>query len=155
MSGTELPALILAGCVLALSGLHARSAQAPAHLPQLDQLASSKSVFLDDPKFGKDPFFPISQRRKPAIVIAVNSGTPDPTLYAQLLGGISLRGISGRPGKKLAMLNNRTVGVGELTEVKFNNQPVRVRCLEIREKSVLLGVEGTTETKEVFLRLGM
>ena len=37
----------------------------------------------------------------------------------------------------------------------INNQQIKVRCVEIRDQSVLIGVEGTTETKEIRLRPGL
>lgn len=129
-----------------------RAAQA-AVLPHLDDVVSTQSVFLDEPNFGKDPFFPKSDRRKPVIVTPVNAA-PDASFYAQAFNSIVLRGISGLPGHRLALLNNRTVGVGEDTDVRFNNQILHVRCLEIRDKTVLLGIEGTKETKEIHLRAG-
>src|SRR5712692_6582876 len=40
-----------------------------AAMPHLDELVSTKSAFTDDPKFGKDPFFPKSKRRVPVEVV--------------------------------------------------------------------------------------
>lgn len=120
-------------------------------MARLDDVASNQSTFTDDAKFGKDPFFPKSIRRVPKVI------TPEPKSMAipDILNAIRLTGISGGRNKRLAMLNNRTVGVGEVTDFRFNNQTFKVRCLEIRERSVLLGVEGSPETKEVHLRSGM
>jgi hypothetical protein len=139
--------------VLIASLLCARAAQ-PAAMPHLDEVASVKSVFVDDPKFGKDPFFPKSDRRKPQVIVPVATG-PDTSALAQLLNNIVLKGISGVPGKRLAMLNNRTLEAGEQFDFKLNGQAVRVRCVEIREKSVIIGIDGTPETKEIHLRAGM
>jgi hypothetical protein len=142
--------VLLPALLLALAALEGHSAQ-PSAMPHVDEIPSSQSIFIDDPKFARDPFFPKSQRWKPKIVVAVNN-TPD--TGTQILNSFVLKGISGRPGKRLALLNNRTVGVGEISEFRSNNQIFKVRCVEIREKSVLLGVEGTSETKEIFLRSG-
>lgn len=145
-------ALGLSASCLLLSGLSAGGAQ-PAALPHVDQVASSQSMFIDDPNFGKDPFFPKSDRRKPQTPVQpLPNQAPD---NLGTLNGVVLKGISGLPGKRLALLNNRTVEAGEVTEFRHNNQTVRVRCVEIREKSVILGVEGSTETKEIHLRTGM
>ena len=54
--------------------------------------------------------------------------------------------------KKLAQINNRSFEQGEQAEVLAGGQKVKLRCLEIREKSVLVKVEGATEPKELFLR---
>jgi hypothetical protein len=135
---------------LAASTLCGRAAQASA-LPQLDEVAATNSVFIDDGKFGKDPFFPASTRRAPKVITPVNP-TSD---FSQILNNVSLKGISGRPGKRLALLGNRTVGTGEEIEVKVGNQIMRVICLEIREKSVVLALPGGTEKKEIHFRSGM
>jgi len=113
-----------------------------------------KSVFIDDPRTTRDPFFPRSTRRQPI--------TPDPTPI-QEPGGISrppppppvqltLRAILLGQDKKLAQINNRNFAVGEEAEVVAGNQKVKVRCLEIGESSVRVSVEGVTEPRELFLR---
>jgi len=134
-----------------MSPFLARAGQA---LPHVDEIASNTSVFVDDPKFGKDPFFPKSRRRVPEVVTPVGAA-PDRSALDQVLNSIVLKGVSGVPGKRLAMLNNRTVEAGEETEVKINNQTIRVRCVEVRDKSVVIGIEGTAETREIHLRQGI
>jgi len=144
---------MVAALGLILLPLAGRAAQAA--LPQVDQISSVQSTFVDDPQFGKDPFFPKSTRHLPKIVVPTVNAAPDTSAFAQLLNSVSLKGISGLPGKRLAMLNNRTLENGEYIELKLNSQPIKVRCLEIREKSVLIGIEGTAETKEIHLRQGI
>ena len=133
--------------------LPARSAAPPAVLPHVDDVNSGKSLFVDDAKFGKDPFFPKSSRRVPQIVTPVNV-TPDTGVFNQVLSTVALKGISGLPGKRLALLGNRTLEAGEEFETKFNNQIFKVHCVEVREKSVVISVEGSPETKEIHLRPG-
>jgi len=103
-----------------------------------------KSVFTDDPSFGKDPFFPKSARRK--FVPKAPDERPDPTVP----GFITLRGISSVQGRKLAIINNYTVGEGEEFLLKHNGQPLKIQCVEIKEKSVIINSGGAT--KEIFLR---
>jgi hypothetical protein len=114
----------------------------PASMPQVDVVQPSQSVFVDDPKFGKDPFYPRSKRRGIELVaISTPIGTmPD----------LVLKGISGSKDRRLALINNRTLEKGEETEIKFNNQSVKVRLVDIREKSVVVSVDG--QSKEIFLR---
>src|SRR6266436_3798483 len=51
---------------------------------------------------------------QPAIVTpAVTNVVTDAGFYSQVLGSVVLKGISGLPSKRLALLNNRTVGTGE------------------------------------------
>ena len=124
-------------------------------MPHVDEISSAVSVFVDDPRFGKDPFFPNSRRRKPQVVVAPVGAAPDRSAFMQILDSIVLKGVAGLPGRRLALLNNRTVEAGEITEFRINNQVVKVRCVEVREKSVVVAIEGTAETKEIRLRAGM
>ena len=123
-------------------------------MPQLDEVPTTNSVFIDDAKFGRDPFFPKSQRRKPQIVQVVGPQT-DTSILSQILSNISLKGISGLPSKRLAMVNNRTMAAGEQVEFKINGAVYKLRCVEVKEKSVVIGVDGSDETKEIHLRSGM
>src|SRR2546426_1046398 len=56
-------------------------------LPHLDQVVSVKSNFIDDPKFGKDPFFPKSSRRVVQVTLPVGP-TPDVPVSVQNLAGL-------------------------------------------------------------------
>lgn len=62
---------------------------------------------------------------------------------------IKLKGIIGEGAKKMALINSQTFSVGEVTTVKLGGRPVEMRCLEIRDKSVVLQVPGRTEPLEV------
>ena len=67
------------------------------------------------------------------------------------LGQLTLKGIMGPPGKRLAIITNRTFAAGEEAEIKVGGQSVRVRCLEIKEASVVVGVSGYSGSREIFL----
>src|SRR5262245_57707876 len=99
-----------------------------------------KSEFVDDPGNGKDPFFPKSTRRK-VVVRTVDAAPPDPTVPSF----ITLKGISVALGRKLAIINNYTVGEGEEFSLKLNGQVLKVRCVEIKEKSVIIETGGATK----------
>jgi hypothetical protein len=62
-----------------------------------------------------------------------------------------LRSLSGATNRRLALVNNQTLAKGEETRVRVGVTNVRVRCLEIRERSVVLRVSGQTEPMELFL----
>jgi hypothetical protein len=125
-------------------------------LPPAD-IVIPKSVFVDDVNHGKDPFFPNSTRRfdqmpRPAVtnlVAPVN----------QLLEQVVLKGISGTKEQRLALissvLNSATVAVGELAELKVGQQTLKLRCLEIRERSVVVEIDGGSQIKEIKLREGV
>ena len=135
--------LFLGATLVWLRMLPPLGAAQPAALPQVDVAISTKSIFTDDPKFGKDPFFPHSIRRgigEPVSPIASLTDVRD----------LVLKGVSGGKDRRLALINNRTVENGEEVEFKFGNRTLKVHCVEIREKSVVIRVDG--QSKEIFLR---
>jgi len=134
--------LVCACAVLLLAGPGARGAQTPqkpiaAETPNYEQ-HFVKSVFVNNAGFGKDPFFPTSTRRG-----AVKGPVTQPDLPVVPL--LSLKGISGQKGHRLAIINNRTFEVGEEAELKFGGQSLRVRCVEIRDDGVTVNVNGQNQ----------
>jgi hypothetical protein len=112
------------------------------------------SVFVDDVNKGKDPFFPDSTRRLAAAPQpAPNTNSPAPVVATPL--ALSLKGISGTKGQRLALVNNTTLAVGESTEIRAAGQQVKIMLREIRERSVLIEVVATGEVKELKLREGI
>jgi protein disulfide-isomerase len=77
--------------------------------------------------------------------------TAPPPRYTELV----LKGISGPKNRRLAMINNQTLSAGDAAPVKVGEKRVRVRCVEVREKSVLVAVEGETSQREIKLREGL
>jgi len=63
-----------------------------------------------------------------------------------------LKGISGTKDRRFALLNNQTLAAGDTAVVKLEDGSLKVRCLEIRERSVLVAVDGQTEPREIPLR---
>jgi hypothetical protein len=110
-----------------------------------------KSEFVADGKVGRDPFFPNSTRGREVIpqVIPTNA-TPQPSLVG--LNELALKGISGPIGQRLALINSSTVGIGELAEIRCGRKLIKIRCLEIRDSSVLIALVSTGETRELKLR---
>ena len=121
------------------------------------------AVFVDDPGTGIDPFFPNS-RRRPARVTRATGTTP---VIAQpetprpppLAVTLSLRGIVGPGYRRLALIsaNARTYDVqaGEALLLKNGPLDLRVTCVEIREGSVLIRVDGETSDRELQLKEGI
>lgn len=126
--------------VLASGLAEAGSTLVPAGAP--------KSEFIDDIEFGKDPFFPASIRRPKTMVKISDNEPPHPMVPDSVV----LKGISSFQGRKLAIINNYTVGEGEEFALKTGGQPLRIKCVEIKEKSVIVSVNGAT--KEIQLRSG-
>jgi hypothetical protein len=128
-------------CLLLVASLRADTTTPSPIVPP----SAPKSVFNDDPSFGKDPFFPKSPRRK-FVPKAPDEKPPDPTVP----DFIKLQGISFSDGRKLAIINNHTVGEGEEFSLKVNGQTLKGQCVEIKDKSVIVNSGGAT--KEIFLR---
>jgi hypothetical protein len=110
---------------------------APAELPV------PKSVFDLTAVPSKDPFFPLSVRQ------------PVPTATNTLAFSASsflLKGLSGSSGRRLALINNRTLADGETTEITTAAGKVKIHCVQIKESSVIIRADNQSETIEVFLR---
>ena len=84
---------------------------------------------------------------KPSGVTTWNVAGAKPVRY----DGLDLKIISGTPQRRLATVNNQTFLVGETLTVKVRDTSFRVRCLEIRERSVLVEIQGEG-TRELKLR---
>lgn len=125
-----------------------KPAVAPAVLPTV-----LPAVFSDDTLAGKDPFFPNSIRRQETVVRVTPAGSTAPVV--SYLSHLFLKGISGLDGQKLALINNSTVAQGELAEIRLSGQILKIRCREIRERSVIVELEGGGEVREIKLREGI
>lgn len=64
-----------------------------------------------------------------------------------------LMGVSGTPQKRLAIINGHTFAKGEEQEVPSANGRIRVHCLDIKEDSVIIDVNG--ERQELRMRQGL
>jgi hypothetical protein len=123
----------------------AAAAQNQTSLPPVPQ-----SVFVTPrtPAEGRDPFFPASTRPYNA------PGGPDghPNQPAAHAAPVELRlnGISGMPGHLLAIVNNRTFGVGDEGDIVSGNSRVHIRCLAIGNDSV--SVQVGSERRELRIR---
>jgi hypothetical protein len=96
-----------------------------------------KSEFNDDPRFGKDPFFPTSNRRR---------GQAGPTTVPiPVVTELTLNGISGSRKEPLAIINYRTFAVGESAQMRVKGQLVTVTCVEINDKAVKITVNGVSQ----------
>ena len=137
---------VLLLCLLAVAAT-ARAAQPQPVAPLPEDPAAYKSVFVDSPGFGRDPFFPNSKRRQH---VATVKALP----IGEIPSAIVLKGLSGTAQKRLAVINNYTLAAGEETEIRAGGQLYRVRCDEIRERSVMISINGT-EPKELKLRSGL
>ena len=67
----------------------------------------------------------------------------------QYVQDIVLKGISGTPDRRFAVINNQTLGKGETGRIKAGQKSVTVKCLEIKERSVVVQIEGIEQPKEI------
>ena len=58
------------------------------------------------------------------------------------LTSLVLRGFSGPPDHRLAIINNHTFGVGDEGDVLTLHNRIHIRCVEIKEKSVVVESNG-------------
>ena len=49
-------------------------------------------------------------------------------------------------------LNNTTFAAGDTAKVKVRDGDVKIRCVEIRDSSVIVAVDGQPEPREIKLR---
>ena len=94
----------------------------------------------------KDPFFPLSVRT--GVPVAVTNA---PRISS---ASFSLKGLSGPAGRRLALINNRTLAAGEDAEVTTAMGRVKIHCVEVKEDSVIIKVDKLGETIELHLRKG-
>lgn len=113
-----------------------------------------KSIFeiARDPSQGRDPFFPRSER-----LFGGRTGTTNAAPVARIEW--TLRGLAGTSQQRLATLRTtgdrpRTVilAEGEETSVPAAGGEVRVRCVQIRDDTVVIEVNGVRQ--ELRLREG-
>jgi thioredoxin-related protein len=74
-----------------------------------------------------------------------------PTAPVRLYSDLTLKAITGTKGRRFALLNNQTFAAGDTAKVKLEDRDVKVRCLEVREKSVVVTVEGQQGQREISL----
>lgn len=95
---------------------------------------------------GRDPFYPNSDPSKRGRKVVAPTPQPAAPPDAPLV----LNGLSGSIENKLAMINGRTFAQGETGELTLGARRISVRCIEIREKSVIIETGG--KQLELFLR---
>jgi hypothetical protein len=110
-------------------------------------IALPESQFVNEPNVGKDPFFPDSNRRLPkapvltkAVVTEVNR--------ANLL---TLRGISGPPNRRIALINNLTFVAGEEGTVRTSSGLLKIRVVSVEDKTVSVLIDGDSQPRELVL----
>lgn len=89
------------------------------------------------------------RKRVPAFVPhqATNDELPEPSWVKQ----IKLQGISGTEKRRVAVINGRTFQKGDESTVKADGKSVKLGCLDVREASVIVQIEGLAGRRELKL----
>ena len=119
-------------CGPALARLAAAAPPAKAPAPE----APRHSVFVmpTNSKEGRDPFFPTSNRPY-EIAQASRPHVAD-------ISSLVVKGVSGPPDHRLAIINNHTFGVGDSSDIVTAQGRIHVRCVEIRDDVVVIETAG-------------
>jgi hypothetical protein len=110
---------------------------APTEHEQPSKANLHQSVFIlpTNTKEGRDPFFPNSNRPYEAAEMATTNRTVEVT-------ALVLKGFSGSPEQRLAIINNHTFAAGDEGDVTTAQGRIHVRCIEIRPHSVVVQIGG-------------
>ena len=76
------------------------------------------------------------------------------TYPAKVYTDLELKGISGKPNARFALINNQPISAGESANVKLGDSVVKVKCLEIHEDYVVVSVDGANDRRELRMRGG-
>ena len=109
----------------------------------------TNSVFDVKLRNARDPFFPGAS---PNGAEATGGTNAAPAAKVEL--DLRLYGIIGTAANRMALINHRPFAVGEEARVPVQNgEKVTVKCLEIREESVVISIKGreASERKELYL----
>jgi hypothetical protein len=102
--------------------------------------APPESVFLqpDNPRQGRDPFYPESTRPYATAVAA--HAAPVATLF--------IKGFSGTAEDRTVIINNHSFAPGDEGEVTTAAGRVHIHCLTIKDNSVI--IEADHQRRELF-----
>jgi len=65
---------------------------------------------------------------------------------------LTLLGLSGSGANCMVLINDRSFHLNESGKVRYANTNAWVRCVEIRDNSVVIQAEGAPERQELFLK---
>jgi thiol-disulfide isomerase/thioredoxin len=115
---------------------------------------NSPAVFVSKLKEQVDANSPVALARKarerePVEPLPLFGGAPTapPPKYTDL----ALKSVTGPKNRRLALINNQTFAPGEAALVRLGDGQVKVRCVEIRDKSVVVAIDGGQERRELRL----
>ncbi len=164
-------ALLAVAVVLSFAPVNALAAAAPAAPAAPGKPADAKaapkevvipkSAFVVDPKKGKDPFFPKSERwnpppPKPVVAVATPGSSvqpPPPPPKKDPYKHFELKGFVGSGDRRVVTissgLRNYIVMMGESKLASTPEGPFRFKIVRYTENGVVIQVDGEKEEKEL------
>ncbi|MGH7993732.1 MAG: hypothetical protein ACREDQ_09465 [Limisphaerales bacterium] len=109
---------------------------APATQSQPAKTNALRSVFIlpANPGEGRDPFFPRSNRPYESSTTVTNNVVE--------ITALVVKGVSGSADRRLVIINNVTFAAGDTATVPTDQGRIRVHCVEIKPRSVVVEVGG-------------
>ncbi len=80
---------------------------------------------------------------------------PSTTAVQTNRADLVLSRITGTKKKRQAVINNTTFTAGQTATVKLGIERVKIRCVEVRERSAIITINGQRETRELRLTGGI
>jgi len=107
---------------------------APTNQAQSATTNAVRSVFVlpMNPGEGRDPFFPKSNRPYETAMTATNKSVE--------ITALVVRGVSGSSVHRLVIINSTTFAAGDVADVLTDQGRIRVHCIEIKPRSVVVEV---------------
>lgn len=78
-------------------------------------------------------------------------GEPPTAPEPAYLQNLKLQGITGTPGRQLAIINGKTVSPNETATLKIDARAVTIHCLSITANTVTLSIDGISNAKTLIL----
>ena len=97
------------------------------------------------------PGVPAASAPRPTPPLPSPVAWPPPAAKSIRYDSLQLRGLSGSPSARFALINNESFRSNDTALVSVGEQRVQVRCLSIGEKSVLVQVNGEPAPRELTL----
>ena len=115
-------------------------------------IASSSAKTSRDSPMSKMAAAEIAEGQQPADKFLTNPGDSVEPTEPAFLSRLKLSGLAGTKSRRVALINHRAFVAGEELEIKIDDKTIKVRCLEVREDSAVIQIDGAETPKELFLQ---
>ncbi|HZR17838.1 MAG TPA: hypothetical protein VFE51_10970, partial [Verrucomicrobiae bacterium] len=99
-------------------------------------------------------FRKLQDHREYAFIVEMPKNDPAPLLSPEpaRLKGIRLNGISGAPPRALAIINGKTLAIGESAAIRIEDHSLTIHCRAITANSATIDIDGIDNPQELYLR---